>query len=128
MPDPQGFEVSSLPGDPENPEEPKEDELQAAAEQLTQDFLCQVIQEEEGRGEGKRMGPEEAEEEEKEEEEMKGRSLCQSAPLVAILGKLQTTTSLDEQQENADGKKTETFTPAEGAAHTDCRCCCFLHR
>lgn len=100
VPDPQGFEVSSLAGDPEDPEEPEEDELQAAAEKLTQDFLCQVIQDEEVvGGEGKRMGPEKA-----EEEEENGRSLCQSAPLVAILGKLGTTASLDPQQEKADGE------------------------
>lgn len=119
-----------MAGDAEDPEEPKEDELQAAAERLTQDFLCQVIQEEEGGGEGKRMGSEEAGEEGEEEEDegKKSRSLCQSAPLVAILGKLQTTASLDQQQEKADGEKTETSTPAEGAARTDCRCCCFLHR
>lgn len=123
VPDPQGFEVSSLAGDPEDPAEPEEDELQAAAEQLTQDFLCQVIHEEEVGGEGKRMEPNEP-----EEEEEKGRSLCQSAPLVAILGKLQTTASLDPQQEKADGEKTKTSTPAEGAAHTDSQCCCVKHR
>lgn len=107
VPDPQGFEVSSLAGDPEDPEEP-EDELQAAAERLTQDFLCQVIQEEEVGGEGKRMEPEEAEAEgEEQKQEEKGRSLCQSAPLVAILGKLQTTASLDQKQENADSEETE---------------------
>lgn len=71
---------------------------------MTQDFLCQVIQEEEVGGEGKRMGPEEAEE---EEGEKKGRSLCQSAPLVAILGKLQTTASLDQKHEKEDGEETE---------------------
>lgn len=79
--------------------------------------------------EGKRTGPEEAEEEGMEKEEgKKGPSLCQSAPLVAILGKLQTTASLEQQQEKADGEETETPTPAGGAAHTDCRCCCFPRR
>lgn len=61
------------------------------------------------------------------EEEEKGLSQCQSAPLVAILGKLQTTASLDSQQEKADGEMTEESTPAEGAAHIDCLCS-FLYR
>lgn len=51
------------------------------------------------------MRPEEAEEQEGGEK--KGRSLCQSAPLVAILGKLQTTASLDQKQEKEDGEETE---------------------
>lgn len=96
-----------------------EDELQAAAERLTQDFLCQVIQEEEGEGEGKKMGPEEAEGEveEEEAEKEKGRSLCHSAPLVAILGKLQTTASLDQQQEKADGEETDFYTNRRRRSH-----------
>lgn len=109
LPDPQGSEVSSLAGDPEEPEEPEEYELQAAAERLTQDFLCQVIQEEEGGRGGKGAGPGE---EQQEEEEQKGRSLCQSAPLVAILGKLPSATSVGGEKEKADGEETRAAFPS----------------
>ncbi|KAF1377094.1 hypothetical protein PFLUV_G00218360 [Perca fluviatilis] len=48
--DPEGVEVASSPSEPEAAPEGEEDELRAAADHLTQNFLCQVIQEEEGRG------------------------------------------------------------------------------
>ncbi len=49
--DPEDAEVLSTTSDPEEPEEPEveDEELKVAAQHLTQDFLCQVIQEEEGR-------------------------------------------------------------------------------
>lgn len=92
--DPKDSEVSSLISDPEEPE----DELQAAAERLNQDFLCQVIQEEEGQGKradgsGDKAGS--------ETEEV--GSLCKATPLAAILGKLPSAASLGLEQ-NGDRK------------------------
>lgn len=71
--------------DPTGPD----DEVQAAAQRLTQDFLCHVIQEEE-EGWGK-----------KAEDEGKARAegLGQGPPLGAILGNLP---SLDLQQDLED--------------------------
>ncbi|KAM9338917.1 transcription factor IIIB 90 kDa subunit-like [Symphorus nematophorus] len=90
--DPEDTEVLSLTSDPEELEV-EDDELQAAAQHLTQDFLCQVIQEEE-RGkktddnEGQEAGP-----------DMEGAGpQRQVAPLTAILGKLPSAASLGLQQ------------------------------
>uniref|UniRef100_A0A3P9P856 B-related factor 1 n=1 Tax=Poecilia reticulata TaxID=8081 RepID=A0A3P9P856_POERE len=74
--DPEDEDVLSSPSDPEDKEDKEGDDadLQAAAQRLTQDFLCQVIQEEEGGG-----APQEAETE--------GAGLpAQGAPLASILG------------------------------------------
>ncbi|XP_068610259.1 BRF1 RNA polymerase III transcription initiation factor subunit b [Brachionichthys hirsutus] len=68
------------------PPEAEDDELQAAAQQLTQDFLCQVIQEEEGRGKT-------AADSRKEE-----GSQHRATPLTVILGKLPPPVSLGLQQ------------------------------
>ncbi|XP_068198534.1 transcription factor IIIB 90 kDa subunit-like isoform X2 [Antennarius striatus] len=82
-------DAKALPATPDlEPPEAEDDELRAAAQQLTQDFLCQVIQEEEGRGEaGDDSGREEGE-----------GSQRQAAPLAAILGKLPAPVSLGLQQ------------------------------
>lgn len=92
-----------------DPEEPEvgEDELQAAAQQLTQDFLCQVIQEEEGQGK-------KTDDNEQEEKEGAG-SLRQAAPLAAILGKLPSAASLglqqtfEESSDKPDGENRNAF-------------------
>ncbi|KAF7651313.1 hypothetical protein LDENG_00112900 [Lucifuga dentata] len=86
--DPQEEEVLSLTSDPEE-QDVEDAELQAAAQHLTQDFLCQVIQEEEGGGQGEKSKvstnkPEGAE--------------PQSQPLLlsSILGKLPNAASLQQ--------------------------------
>ncbi|KAI3364003.1 hypothetical protein L3Q82_001599 [Scortum barcoo] len=100
--DPEDAEVLSLTSEPEEPEV-EDDELQAAAQHLTQDFLCQVIQEEEGRGKktddsGQEVGP-----------DMKGAGpLRQTAPLAVILGQLPSSTGFGLQQtfdESETGEK-----------------------
>lgn len=83
--------MSSVTSDPEEPEA-EEDELQVAAQQLTQDFLCQVIQDEEGQGKTTDDGEQEVEHTEEAE------SLRHAAPLTAILGRLPSTVSLGLQQ------------------------------
>lgn len=90
----------------------EEDELQAATQQLTQDFLCQVIQEEEGWGKKTDDSGQEA----GSDKEGEG-SLRQAAPLAAILGKLPSAASLGLQQtfeesggsEKPDGESSNTI-------------------
>ncbi|GAA6227682.1 transcription factor IIIB 90 kDa subunit-like [Lates japonicus] len=98
--DPEDVEVLSSVSEPEEPEV-EDAELQAATQHLTQDFLCQVIQEEEGRanktGDGEQeVGP---------EKEGAGPQR-QVAPLAVILGKLPS--SLDLQQTFQTFNKSET--------------------
>ncbi|XP_070705338.1 BRF1 general transcription factor IIIB subunit b isoform X2 [Pempheris klunzingeri] len=89
--DAEEADVLSSTSDPEEPEA-EDDELQAATQHLTQDFLCQVIHEEEGRG--KKTG----DNEQGVGPEKEGVSpQRQAAPLASILGKLPDT-SLDLQQ------------------------------
>nr|XP_046229526.1 transcription factor IIIB 90 kDa subunit-like isoform X3 [Scatophagus argus]XP_046229527.1 transcription factor IIIB 90 kDa subunit-like isoform X3 [Scatophagus argus]XP_046229528.1 transcription factor IIIB 90 kDa subunit-like isoform X3 [Scatophagus argus] len=90
--DPEDAEVLSLTSDPEEPEV-EEDELQVAAQKLTQDFLCQVIQEEEGRGKKTDDSGQEAGSDGEEAGPQR-----QGAPLAAILGKLPSAASLGLQQ------------------------------
>lgn len=71
----------------------EDDELKVAAQHLTQDFLCQVIQEEEGRDRKTVDGEQEAE----SEKEGVGPQR-QAAPLAVILGKLPSAASLGLQQ------------------------------
>uniref|UniRef100_A0A667X8R7 Transcription factor IIIB 90 kDa subunit n=1 Tax=Myripristis murdjan TaxID=586833 RepID=A0A667X8R7_9TELE len=73
--------------------EAEDAELQAAAQHLTQDFLCQVIQEEEGK---KPEGTSEQQEEAGQAEEAEPQQ--QAAPLTFILGKLPSAASLGLQQ------------------------------
>lgn len=81
-----------MTSDPEELEVER-DELQAATQHLTRDFLCHVIQEE---GQGKR--PEDAVIEQKAEQEQTGvGSPQQAAPLAVILGKLPRAASLSLQ-------------------------------
>lgn len=100
----------SLTSDPEEPEV-EDKELRVATQQLTQDFLCQVIQEEEGRGKKK----DDSNKEPGSEKDVEG-SQRQATPLAVILGKLPTATSLglqptcdeSETSEKQDGKKRNT--------------------
>lgn len=71
-----------------------EDEVQAAAQRLTQDFLCHVIQEQEGWGK-------KAEDGEHKEDLLKETvdSVRQGPPLGIILGNLSSAASLDLQQD-----------------------------
>nr|XP_043904743.1 transcription factor IIIB 90 kDa subunit-like isoform X2 [Solea senegalensis] len=90
--DPEDTEVLSSASDLEEAES-EEAELQAATQHLTQDFLCQVMEEEVGQdrktdGVRQKMGP----------EEEGGGALRQVAPLATILGKLTTTAPFDLQQ------------------------------
>ncbi|XP_056283670.1 BRF1 RNA polymerase III transcription initiation factor subunit b [Pseudoliparis swirei] len=78
--DPDGVHVSSLTSEPAV-QEVKDPDFQAAAQHLTQDFLCEAIQEEEGRGKKEGAGPHR-----------------QAAPLAAILGSLPSVASLSLQQ------------------------------
>ncbi|XP_030260187.1 transcription factor IIIB 90 kDa subunit [Sparus aurata] len=89
--DPEDAEVLSLTSDPEEPEV-EDKELRVATQQLTQDFLCQVIQEEEGRGKKK----DDSNKEPGSEKDVEG-SQRQATPLAVILGKLPTATSLGLQ-------------------------------
>ncbi|XP_045916222.1 transcription factor IIIB 90 kDa subunit-like [Micropterus dolomieu] len=88
--DPEDAEVLSSTSEPEEPEV-EDDELQAAAQHLTQDFLCQVIQEEGGRGKNTDGG-------ELEGGPEKEGAQRQAAPLAAILGKLPSSSCLGLQQ------------------------------
>lgn len=112
--DPEDAEVLSSTSDPEEPEV-GEDELQAAAQHLTQDFLCQVIQEEGVQG----KKTDDSEQEVRSEKEDVGPQR-QAAPLAVILGKLPSTTTLGLQQtfqtfdesdtgDKPDGKNRLTF-------------------
>ncbi|XP_078130686.1 transcription factor IIIB 90 kDa subunit [Sander vitreus] len=98
--DPEGVEVASSPSEPEAAPEGEEDELRAAADHLTQNFLCQVIQEEEGRGQKMQVGLEmEGAGPEREEAglDMDGVGpQRQTAPLADILGKLPAAASLQQ--------------------------------
>uniref|UniRef100_A0A8C2WTM9 Transcription factor IIIB 90 kDa subunit n=1 Tax=Cyclopterus lumpus TaxID=8103 RepID=A0A8C2WTM9_CYCLU len=99
--DPDGVEVSSLTSEPDVPEV-KDADLQAAAQHLTHNFLCEVIQEEEGRDKKSDHG---------EQKEGVGPHR-QAAPLAAILGNLPSVAGLsiqfillfftDEQSENGE--------------------------
>lgn len=77
-------------------QEVKDPDFQAAAQHLTQDFLCEAIQEEEGRGKKEGAGPHR-----------------QAAPLAAILGSLPSVASLSLQQ---------TFTGSEEGEDPDGMC------
>lgn len=91
--DPEDTEVLCSNSDPAEPEV-EDDELRVATRHLTQDFLCQVIQEEEGRGKAIDDGKQET------------GPQRQAAPLAVILGKLQSAAGLDLQQ-TVDETETE---------------------
>ncbi|XP_053193362.1 transcription factor IIIB 90 kDa subunit-like [Scomber japonicus] len=98
--DPQDEEcVTSEPDEVEV----EDDELQAATEHLTQDFLCHVIQEEEARG--KKTDDVVSEKEAQPEGEGPPR---QPPPLAVILGTLPRATSLGLQQNLSTFSKLET--------------------
>ncbi|KAM4522087.1 transcription factor IIIB 90 kDa subunit-like [Odontesthes bonariensis] len=105
------------PSSTSDPEEPEGDdaELQAATQHLTQDFLCEVMQEEEGRGKkaenggcSQEVGPEEEGRGKKAEnggcgqevgpQEEGAGSLRQLPPLPSILGTLPSAASLQLQE------------------------------
>lgn len=90
FPDHANAEVLSVNSDPAEPE----DEVQAAAQRLTQDFLCHVIQEAEGWGQ-------KAEDGERKEDSEKDAVEClhKVPPLGAILGNLPSAAGLDLQQD-----------------------------
>lgn len=67
------------------PEETEETELQMATQQLTQDFLCQVIHAEEGQG---KTADEGFCEQEVDPEKFGTRTHAQVTPLSIILGKI----------------------------------------
>ncbi|XP_023135579.2 BRF1 RNA polymerase III transcription initiation factor subunit b [Amphiprion ocellaris] len=90
---PEDNEVLSSASEPEQTEA-EDAELQAATQHLTQDFLCQVIQEEE-EGLGKKT--DDCEREAGLENKGVG-SHRQAAPLAVILGKLPSAASLSLQQ------------------------------
>ncbi|XP_068454850.1 BRF1 RNA polymerase III transcription initiation factor subunit b [Clinocottus analis] len=100
--DPDSVEVSSLTSEPDVPEV-KDADLEAAAQHLTQNFLCEVIEEEQERGKKSDDG------EQKEGEEPHR----QGAPLAAILGNLPNAASLSIQQ------TFQTFTRPEEAEKPD---------
>ncbi|XP_042358819.1 BRF1 RNA polymerase III transcription initiation factor subunit b isoform X2 [Plectropomus leopardus] len=112
--DPEDVEILSSTSEPEPPEV-DDAELQAAAQHLTQDFLCQVIQEEEGRG----KKTEDSEQEAGPDTEGAGHQR-QAAPLAAILGKLPSAASLGLQQtfqtfnESESGEKPDDKQPESG--------------
>uniref|UniRef100_UPI0037E86A82 BRF1 general transcription factor IIIB subunit b n=1 Tax=Semicossyphus pulcher TaxID=241346 RepID=UPI0037E86A82 len=100
--DPEDAEILSTTSEPED-QEVEEDELQAAAQHLTQDFLCQVIQEEEGQGKKTDVSGQEG----VPDKEGTGPQR-QAAPLAIILGKLPSAASLGLQQtfdESETGEK-----------------------
>lgn len=106
--DPEDAEVLSSTSEPEEPEV-EEAEFQAATQHLTQDYLCQMIQEEEG---WKKTTPDS-----KQVLGLEGRGVGlqrQPAPLAAILGKLPGTTSMDLQQ---TFNKSETSGKPDGKKH-----------
>ncbi|XP_041660938.1 transcription factor IIIB 90 kDa subunit-like isoform X1 [Cheilinus undulatus] len=111
--DPDDSEVLSTISEQEDPEA-EEDELQAAAQQLTQDFLCAVIQEEEGgksNVSGQEVGP-----------DNKGAEPHRpAAPLATILGKMPTAASLSLQPmfESETGEKPEGEEPEGGELDLD---------
>lgn len=85
-----------------------EDEVQAAAQRLTQNFLCHVIQEQEGWGK-------KAEDGEHREDLLKEtvESVRQGPPLDIILGNLSSAASVDLQQDLE-----ESATEPEGETRT----------
>uniref|UniRef100_A0A3Q0SYK6 Transcription factor IIIB 90 kDa subunit n=1 Tax=Amphilophus citrinellus TaxID=61819 RepID=A0A3Q0SYK6_AMPCI len=87
-------EVLSSPSEPEEAEG-EDAEFQAATQHLTEDFLCQVIQEEQGRG---TKGDHSVSEQEAEPEKEEAGPHRQVAPLTSILGKLESAASLSLQQ------------------------------
>ncbi|XP_074540742.1 transcription factor IIIB 90 kDa subunit-like isoform X2 [Halichoeres trimaculatus] len=97
--DPEDSEVLSVASEPED-QEVEEDELQAAAQHLTQEFLGQVIQEEEGLGNKTNTGEEGTGPDKEEAVHQR-----QGAPLAIILGKLPTAASLQptfDESDNSD--------------------------
>ncbi|XP_067338319.1 BRF1 RNA polymerase III transcription initiation factor subunit b isoform X2 [Channa argus] len=104
--DPEDVEVLSSTSELEESE--VEDEFQAATQHLTQNFLCQVIQEEEGRTKTTAQSNMEAG---REHHEMGPHR--QVAPLASILGKLPAVASLGLQQ------TFQTFSKSESAGKPD---------
>lgn len=101
-----------------------EDEVQAAAQRLTQDFLCHVIQEEEGWGK-KAEGGEHTEDAVKDAVER----LHKAPPLGAILGNLPSAAGLDLQQDlesaaEPEGETTTSSITVGGVFLTGL--CCFV--
>ena len=98
--DPEEAEGLSVTSEPEEPEV-EDAELQAATQHLTQDFLCQVIQEEEGRD--KTTGDSKQEvgtEKDDVGPQYQVPPQRQVPPLAVILGKLTSSCSLDLQNFN----------------------------
>ncbi|XP_037605906.1 BRF1 RNA polymerase III transcription initiation factor subunit b [Sebastes umbrosus] len=89
--DPEDVEVLSSTSEPEVPEI-EDAELQAAAQHLTQNFLCQVIQEEDG------IDKKTDDEQEAGPDKDGAGPQRQAAPLAVILGKLPSAASLSLQQ------------------------------
>lgn len=104
-------EEEEVPSSTSEPEETEETELQVATQQLTQDFLCQVIQEEEGRG---KTADEGFCEQEVEPEKFGTRTAAQITPLSIILGKLpgQSRPGLQESLQSLE--ESETGLTADG--------------
>ncbi|KAL6095420.1 brf1 [Pungitius sinensis] len=103
--DPDDDEVSTINPQPEVLEM-QDSDLQSAAQHLAQNFLCEVIQDEEGKK------PEDSEQEAGSGEEGAGPHR-QAAPLAAILGKLPSAAGLSLQQ------TFQTFTDLEQDDKTD---------
>lgn len=110
FPDPEDAEVLSSTSEPEELEG-EDAELQVATKHLTQDFLCQMIQEEEGR----RTTPE-GEQESGPEGQCAGRQR-QVAPLAAILGKHPSSTGLEHQQTFQTLDKLESSEKSDSKKH-----------
>lgn len=111
FPDPEDAEVLSSTSEPEEPEV-EDAEFQAAAQHLTQDFLCQMIQEEEGR----RKTTPDSEQESGPDGQGVGLQR-QVAPLAAILGKLPSTASLDLHRTFQTFNKSETAGKPDSKKH-----------
>uniref|UniRef100_A0AAQ4RRJ4 Transcription factor IIIB 90 kDa subunit n=1 Tax=Gasterosteus aculeatus aculeatus TaxID=481459 RepID=A0AAQ4RRJ4_GASAC len=86
--DPDDVEVSTMTSEPEVTEM-EDSDLQAATQHLTQNFLCEVIQDEEGQG----KKPDDSDQEAGSDEEGAGPHL--QAPLAVILGKLPSAAGTD---------------------------------
>ncbi|XP_039981115.1 BRF1 RNA polymerase III transcription initiation factor subunit b isoform X3 [Xiphias gladius] len=100
--DPEDVDGLSSTSEPEEPEV-EDAELQATTQHLTQDFLCQVIQEEDVRG----KKTDDSKQEEETEKEVAGPQRL-LAPLAVILGKLPSTPGLNLQQTFQTFNKSET--------------------
>ncbi|XP_076010475.1 transcription factor IIIB 90 kDa subunit-like [Genypterus blacodes] len=85
-------QAMSVTSDPEE-QEGEDAELEAATQQMTQDYLCHVIQEEQVGNDPKAKKAAESEE-----------TRCQPASLASILGKLPTASSLGPQEPEKDIK------------------------